>query len=226
MLEKYKHIRPVWQFGMKLNDSSVDWKLKLYDDFYFRHHCASVQSAITMIMENMDDRECLQRLMNEIGAHHFFYDACEPHLDIFIDALMTTMKKQLSGANKMDEDAEQSWKLLLKDVKTFMAEGIAYQRNIYLRQCMTPNEMVEIRSKWEKVVEFGLPEAGEILCDKAIQIYSKLIDSHNIPMVVPLQKNNIVFTQFAEQTMKDEDKTRKRRLSSIKVELEVQEDEL
>ncbi|RCN26122.1 hypothetical protein ANCCAN_28157 [Ancylostoma caninum] len=98
-----------------------------------------------MIMENMDDRECLQKLLNEIGAHHFFYDACEPHLDIFIDSMITTMRKQLVGANKMDAGSEQSWRLLLNDVKTFMSEGIAIQRNVYLRQCMTSSEMEDIR---------------------------------------------------------------------------------
>ncbi|KAL6742423.1 hypothetical protein Aduo_015573 [Ancylostoma duodenale] len=207
MLEKYKHIRPIWQFGMKIDDTNPDWKLKLYDDFYFRHHCASVQSAITMIMENMDDRECLQKLLNEIGAHHFFYDACEPHMDIFIDSMITTMRKQLVGANKMDAGSEQSWRLLLKDVKTFMNEGIAIQRNVYLRQCMTSPEMEGIRSKWETVVEFGLVEAGEILCDKAIETYDKLLETHNMRMDTPLGRSSAVFKQFAEHTMKALDVT-------------------
>ncbi|KHJ93828.1 hypothetical protein OESDEN_06254 [Oesophagostomum dentatum] len=130
-------------------------------------------------MENMDDREYLQKLLNEIGAHHFFYDACEPHLDIFIDAIMTTMKKQLVGPNKMDEDAEQSWRLLLNDVRTFMSEGIAIQRNVYLRQCMTPFEMADIRSKWEKIVEYGLQEAGEILCETAIQAFDVTVKAYS-----------------------------------------------
>ncbi|VDN33873.1 unnamed protein product, partial [Cylicostephanus goldi] len=63
------------------------------------------------------------------------------------------------------------------------------------------------RKKWEKIVEFGLAEAGVIFCDKALQTYSKLIDAHNIPLVLPIQKTSLVYSQFAEQTMKAFDTT-------------------
>lgn len=35
-----------------------------------------------MVMENKDDPIGMRKLLNEIGAHHFFYDASEPHLDV------------------------------------------------------------------------------------------------------------------------------------------------
>ncbi|KAK6754326.1 hypothetical protein RB195_013370 [Necator americanus] len=209
MLESYKHIRPIWQFGKRIDDTNSDWKLKLYDDFYFRHHCASVQSAITTIMENMDDRECLRKLVNEIGAHHYFYDACEQHLDLFVDAMITTMKKTLGGPIKMDTGSEQSWQLLLNDVKNFMGEGIAIQRNIYLRQCMTSSEILDIRSKWERIVEYGLQDAGKIMCTKAIQSYGRLLESHNMRPVIPFRVTTDILSRFAEQTMKAFDVTLK-----------------
>lgn len=36
ILAKYKHMRPVWQFGRKIDDTKDDWKSRLYEDFYFR----------------------------------------------------------------------------------------------------------------------------------------------------------------------------------------------
>uniref|UniRef100_A0A0N4WE19 DUF1957 domain-containing protein n=1 Tax=Haemonchus placei TaxID=6290 RepID=A0A0N4WE19_HAEPC len=86
IVENYKHVRPVWQFGLKIDESNKNWKALLFNDFYFRHHSASIQSAITMAMENLEDRECMRKLLNEIGAHHFFYDACEPHLEVFLQS--------------------------------------------------------------------------------------------------------------------------------------------
>lgn len=35
-----------------------------------------------MVMENKDDPSGMKKLLNEIGAHHFFYDAAEPHLEV------------------------------------------------------------------------------------------------------------------------------------------------
>ncbi|RCN44380.1 hypothetical protein ANCCAN_09657, partial [Ancylostoma caninum] len=63
------------------------------------------------------------------------------------------------------------------------------------------------RSKWEAVVEFGLVDAGEILCDKAIQTYDKLLETHNMRMGAPLGRSSEVFKQFAEHTMKALDVT-------------------
>ena len=36
ILSTYKHMRPVWQFGRKIDDTKDDWKSRLYEDFYFR----------------------------------------------------------------------------------------------------------------------------------------------------------------------------------------------
>uniref|UniRef100_A0A1I7XNU2 GLOBIN domain-containing protein n=1 Tax=Heterorhabditis bacteriophora TaxID=37862 RepID=A0A1I7XNU2_HETBA len=172
ILSKYKHLRPIWQFGKKIEDNEENWTLALYEDFYFRHHCASIQAGLTMIMENKDDPESIKKLLNEIGAHHFFYDACEPHLE------------------------------LLDQVKGHVSDGIAIQRNTYMKQCMTLTEMEDIRAKWEKVTEFGLLEAGEILCETAFKIYTNLLSRHHLRMPIPeLQRENENFSQFAEFTI-------------------------
>ncbi|KAK6754327.1 hypothetical protein RB195_013370 [Necator americanus] len=128
---------------------------------------------------------------------------------LFVDAMITTMKKTLGGPIKMDTGSEQSWQLLLNDVKNFMGEGIAIQRNIYLRQCMTSSEILDIRSKWERIVEYGLQDAGKIMCTKAIQSYGRLLESHNMRPVIPFRVTTDILSRFAEQTMKAFDVTLK-----------------
>lgn len=51
-------------------------------DLELRHHCISFQAAITMIMDNLDDSSNLTKLLQKVGAHHFFYDAIESHLEV------------------------------------------------------------------------------------------------------------------------------------------------
>uniref|UniRef100_A0A158PA72 GLOBIN domain-containing protein n=1 Tax=Angiostrongylus cantonensis TaxID=6313 RepID=A0A158PA72_ANGCA len=162
---KYKHVRPLWSFGLRIDDSDEKWKKTLLNDLPFRHsikaikseasvfslcqcyqlstiaskklildfkrQCGSIQAAITMLMENIDDRDYMRKLLNEIGAHHFFYDATEPHLE---HTFLESLRNLLVNDERMDVDTEQSWKLFLRDIKTFMGEGIAIQRNTYLRQ--------------------------------------------------------------------------------------------
>ncbi|PIO59318.1 hypothetical protein TELCIR_19221 [Teladorsagia circumcincta] len=36
IVERYKHVRPLWQFGLKIDESNKDWKTLLFNDFYFR----------------------------------------------------------------------------------------------------------------------------------------------------------------------------------------------
>ncbi|XGW02656.1 hypothetical protein V3C99_014584 [Haemonchus contortus] len=201
IVENYKHVRPVWQFGLKIDESNKNWKALLFNDFYFRHHSASIQSAITMAMENLEDRECMRKLLNEIGAHHFFYDACEPHLELFEQALLFALRNTLPGDSKMDEQTEHSWIEFLKDIKTFIGEGIAIQRNTYLQECMTPLEIDGIRSKWRKIGEFGLQEAGEIVCERAIQSYTMLIGTHSLELSIPFRRSSEVFGKFAQMIM-------------------------
>ncbi|WKY11614.1 hypothetical protein Q1695_003301 [Nippostrongylus brasiliensis] len=202
IVENYKHTRPIWQFGLGIDESTKDWKTLLFNNFYFRHHSASIQAAVTMVMENMDDRDCMKKLLNEIGAHHFFYDACEPHLELFEQGMIHSLRTTLVGHVKIDESTEQSWTLFLKDLKTFMGEGIAIQRNTYLRDCMTEPEITEIRSKWSKVEEFGLQEAGQVVCERGIRTYTTLITSHKMDLVIPFRPTTDVFTRFAAMTMK------------------------
>ncbi|VDM57175.1 unnamed protein product [Angiostrongylus costaricensis] len=94
-------------------------------------------------------------------------------------AFLESLRNLLVNDERMDVDTELSWELFLRDIKIFMGEGIAIQRNTYLRECMTSAEILDIRSKWEKIVKFGLQEAGEILCETAITAFEVTINSHS-----------------------------------------------
>ncbi|CAI4220977.1 unnamed protein product [Auanema sp. JU1783] len=202
ILTKYKHIRPIWHFGKNIEDSSDEWKTMLYEDFYFRHHCASIQAGLTMVMENKDDSAGMRKLLNEIGAHHFFYDACEPHLDVFEEGIIESMKTVLHGVHSLDEQTEASWRMLLLEIKTYMSEGISIQRNTYLKQCMTGQEIDYIRKRWISVTEFGLLETGRQLCEIALRTYAELLNKYNINMPMPeISKSHENFDDFANLTI-------------------------
>nr|ABO31389.1 globin [Caenorhabditis elegans] len=110
MLEKYPQVRPIWGFGKRIEGRGDEtWKPEIVEDFYFRHHCASLQAALNMIIQNKDDKSGMRRMLNEMGAHHFFYDACEPHFEVFQDSLLESMKLVLNGGDSLDDDIEQSW---------------------------------------------------------------------------------------------------------------------
>lgn len=47
-----------------------------------------MQAALNMIMENVDDVETMNDLLQQLGAHHFFYGAYEPHFEVQIIVLL------------------------------------------------------------------------------------------------------------------------------------------
>ncbi|GMT11043.1 hypothetical protein PFISCL1PPCAC_2340, partial [Pristionchus fissidentatus] len=203
LMTEYKHTRPIWQFGRNIDEHVVTWSKELHEDFYFRHHCASVQAAITMIMENKDDSLALSRVLNEVGAHHFFYDAFEPHLQLFEDAMITAMKKVLTGIDKLDDETEKSWRILLQLTRTHLVEGISIQRTSYLKQAITPQEHTEITEIWARVEEYGLEEAGIRLCKTAFETYKALLAQYDLSLPIPQVPgaNDDVFKQFSHMTM-------------------------
>ncbi|CAI5452506.1 unnamed protein product [Caenorhabditis angaria] len=210
MLEKYPHVRPIWGFGKTIDDGKDDaWKPELVEDFYFRHHCASLQAAMNMIIKNKDDRNGLRRMLNEMGGHHFFYDACEPHFEIFRECFLAGMKMVLNGGDALDEEIEQSWIMLLETIRTHMSEGIEIQRLNYLSQTIIPAEMDEVKEHWKRVREFGLEKAGIILCDVACKKYKELIRSHNLRMKLPsgAEKGSTSYKLLASQIVQAFDQT-------------------
>ncbi|CAP29202.2 Protein CBR-GLB-5 [Caenorhabditis briggsae] len=210
MLEKYPQVRPIWGFGKRI-EGRIDetWKPELVEDFYFRHHCASLQAALNMIIQNKDDRNGMRRMLNEMGAHHFFYDACEPHFEVFQDCLLESMRLVLNGGDALDDEIEHSWICLLQTIRLHMGEGIEIQRANYLSQCLIPKEMEEVKENWKKVELYGFRKAGITLCESAFKSYSELLKTHNLKMTLPIEANKTSqsFLALSDQIMMALDKT-------------------
>ncbi|KAF1751203.1 hypothetical protein GCK72_017757 [Caenorhabditis remanei] len=210
MLEKFPQVRPIWGFGKRIEGRVEEtWKPEIVEDFYFRHHCASLQAALNMIIQNKDDRNGMRRMLNEMGAHHFFYDACEPHFEVFQECLLESMRLVLNGGDSLDDEIEQSWICLLQTIRLHMGEGVEIQRANYLSQCLIPKEMEEVRDNWSKIESYGFRKAGILLCESAFESYSILLKMHNLSMTLPIEANKTSesFVALSDQIMKALDKT-------------------
>uniref|UniRef100_A0A914YE93 Globin family profile domain-containing protein n=1 Tax=Panagrolaimus superbus TaxID=310955 RepID=A0A914YE93_9BILA len=164
----YPHTRPMWQFVKDVNFENDEWKESLQKDNRFKHHCASVQTAIKIVMDHISDYHQMTKLLRDIGCHHFFYDAYEPHLELmhegFIHALSATIMD--SG---MDEDLKNGWNQIWQILKKHIGQGIAIQRQNYMTECVTKAEISNVKAQWEKIIEeYGIKEAGEAVTKEAM----------------------------------------------------------
>lgn len=71
-----------------------------------------------MIMDALDDINQMEKLCQEIGAHHFFYDAYEPHLEIIQEGFIESMRLLLLGTTeRLDEQMEHAWNQVGKKLR-------------------------------------------------------------------------------------------------------------
>lgn len=157
-------------------------------------------------------------MLNEMGAHHFFYDACEPHFEVFQDCFLDAMRQVLNGGDSLDEEIERSWICVwltyislrigefqfFQNVRLRMGEGVEIQRANYLSQCLRPKEMEDIIETWKKVEQHGFRKAGAILCEAAFESYSDLLKMHHLKMALPetASKGSRQFSELSDQVMK------------------------
>ncbi|KAK6043607.1 hypothetical protein COOONC_18888 [Cooperia oncophora] len=99
----------------------------------------TIQSVVGAACSFESDRATVIEVGQETEADEAEDPASLPGTDaedsVFEQAMLHVLRNGLVGDCKMDEETEQSWVEFLKDVKTFMGEGIAIQRNTYLREC-------------------------------------------------------------------------------------------
>uniref|UniRef100_A0A914D9N4 Globin family profile domain-containing protein n=1 Tax=Acrobeloides nanus TaxID=290746 RepID=A0A914D9N4_9BILA len=202
MLQKYKHMRPIWIFSRKIDDNNERWVEELMEDIKFRHHSASIQAALTMIMDSMDDINQMEKLCQEIGAHHFFYDAYEPYLEIVQESFVETMKSLLMGTTeRLDTQLENAWNQFWSKIKADLGYGIALQRHAYLAQCVTPSEMIQVRQMWDLVKKHGLEDAGKMVTAAALRTYEALSDAFQIDLHITLNERTQAFIDFSKKIM-------------------------
>uniref|UniRef100_A0A914VYF8 Globin family profile domain-containing protein n=1 Tax=Plectus sambesii TaxID=2011161 RepID=A0A914VYF8_9BILA len=201
MFTEHPHIRPIWAFNRTLSIKDADWKTKLGNNHQFRHHCASVQAAITLVTHNIDNIRVLSKTLEDVGSHHFFYDAYEPHLEIVQEGIIAAMRQLPSGPHSLHPRLEEAWVEVFGVIKSFIATGIEIQRAKYLAQCVTPDEMVEIRAMWVRVNAHGLHDAGLNLCGGALQAYNALIKQYELTSSIQIDQQSEEFRSFSVDTI-------------------------
>ncbi|CAD5226149.1 unnamed protein product [Bursaphelenchus okinawaensis] len=198
MIRNYPQMRPVWQFSRALNIKDDNWKEELQKDSTFKHHCSSLQAAFTMIMDNLDEDNGVSRLLHQLGQHHFYYDAYEPHLELFQESLLEALKTVLFDTNEApDENLLRAWTRFFIMVKKSINAGIAHQRRNYLVQCVTALEMKYVKKVWGQVKEYGLDKAGAVCTRIALQTYEELLDKYKIDMTLNLKEEDADFKKFS-----------------------------
>lgn len=145
----------------------------------FRHHCSSVQSAIKIVMDNISDFHQMTKLLRDIGSHHFFYDAYEPHLELMHEGFLHALEQH---PDPVDEDLKNGWNQIWDILKLHIGEGIAIQRQNYMTECVTKAEITGVAGQWEKIKDYGIKEAGEAVTKEAI-IVSQHTHTHHEPQI-------------------------------------------
>ncbi|KAH7705700.1 Protein GLB-5 a [Aphelenchoides avenae] len=202
VLTDEQHMRPIWQFTRDFAVGQEDLVSALTRNVQFKTHCASVQAALTMVMDNLDDPNGMAKLLQAIGAHHFFYDAYEPHLELIHDGFMKALKELLADTTEsLDERLENAWNQLWNTMKSNIGYGIALQRHAYLAQCLTPSEMHGVQKMWKRVKDFGLEECGKLVTGIALKTYKELLDKYKTSLPVPLEDDGEVFTKFSNEVI-------------------------
>ncbi|CAD5230148.1 unnamed protein product [Bursaphelenchus xylophilus] len=203
MIRRYPQMRPVWQFSRSLNMKNDNWEHDILRDNTFKHHCASIQAAFTMIMDNLDDEHGLAKLLQQLGAHHFFYDAYEPHLEVFQESLLHALKSVLiDTAEAPDDNLLRAWTRFFVMVKRHINLGISHERKNYLIQCMTSMEMKYVKKVWGQVKEYGLDKAGSICTGIALKTYEELLEKYKIDMAVNLKPDDSDFKKFSIEVIR------------------------
>ncbi|KAI6233630.1 hypothetical protein M3Y99_00899500 [Aphelenchoides fujianensis] len=203
MLRNHPQTRPIWQFTRKIDVEQDDWARELSHDLQFRHHVSSIQAALTLIMDNLDDSYAMGKLLHELGSHHFFFDTQESQLELLHEGFMEALGDLLKDTREQPDDTlRRSWNELWNLIKTHMAIGISSQRHIYLVQTVTSVEMTNIRGMWAKVKEAGLVQAGNIVSTTALKIYNDLIQRYKINLSLNIDEHSEVFKRFSFEVIK------------------------
>ncbi|MFH4981886.1 hypothetical protein AB6A40_008595 [Gnathostoma spinigerum] len=177
LFEMNRQLWPLWKFtrdhsGDLINDDYTSLK----NDHRFRLHCANVQTFITVIMQNIDNVQCLNKVMFSLGVHHFFYDVNESYFESFHTAFVTSLKETLKETDTLDDQLEEAWNNLLIKLKAKFSEGIEHQRLKYIRRNVTERELEQLKSVWKRTKDsVGLQKLIRITCEHTAKRYARSI---------------------------------------------------
>uniref|UniRef100_A0AC35TWX4 GLOBIN domain-containing protein n=1 Tax=Rhabditophanes sp. KR3021 TaxID=114890 RepID=A0AC35TWX4_9BILA len=165
--------------SLKSADKNCNEACCVYNDYKFNNHVATVQAAITILMDNIDDYKGLIKLLREFGSYHFFYEAFEPHFEIFHRQFMRCLiDAVISTGDDLEENVEKAWNAFFDEVKENMSYGVALQRHYYLKNAFTMDDLMNVEEDWISIKKFGEDELGIMIYGKMKERYDVLIKNH------------------------------------------------
>ncbi|KAI3415394.1 Astacin (Peptidase M12A) [Globodera pallida] len=139
-------------------------------------HKQGMQAALTMVMDNLDDEPSLCRLLQELGANHFYYDASEAHFKMMGEEFVLALGECVVGTREeLDDELEEDWARLWAKMESNLAFGLAVQRHNYLAHCVIGKEMETLRAQWQTLLErkCRMDALGAAIRERGIQTFSE-----------------------------------------------------
>jgi hypothetical protein len=106
-----------------------------------------------------------------------------------------------SGELALTKELRVGWLQLIDSIKRHVSRGIDRQRNKYLAQCVTKDEIGIVRKMWSAVRANGIDDAGHNLCGGALQAYDALIRKHRMNYPIVVDRESDAFNQFVVDAM-------------------------
>uniref|UniRef100_A0A0N5B3E4 GLOBIN domain-containing protein n=1 Tax=Strongyloides papillosus TaxID=174720 RepID=A0A0N5B3E4_STREA len=185
-----------------LQDSStfITANLKDNHDHKFSNHISTVQAAMTILMDNIDDYKSFVKVIREFGSYHFFYEAFEPHFELFHQHFMAVIKKLLANTTEeVDDKIEESWNALFEELKENMSYGVALQRHIYLKTAFTIDDILVVEDDWHKIEEYGLDKLGNLIYNRMIVKYVIILKDMDISLPIDINVEYKKIKQISHQ---------------------------
>ena len=86
-------------------------------------HALSVLYAISSLVDNLDDPECLVEMLHKLGTSHFKRHISYPHFENLGVSLLGSMKQKL-GSDVMNEAAMAAWQKAYGVIISVIKQGL------------------------------------------------------------------------------------------------------
>uniref|UniRef100_A0A0K0EBF3 GLOBIN domain-containing protein n=1 Tax=Strongyloides stercoralis TaxID=6248 RepID=A0A0K0EBF3_STRER len=166
----------------------------------FNNHISTVQAAITILMDNVDEYKSLVKIIREFGSYHFYYEAFEPHFELFHTHFMMVIKNVFKNTTEeVDKGIEDSWNALFEELKENMSYGVALQRHTYLKTSFTLDDIVMVTEDWVKIETYGLDKIGDLIYNKMIVKYLNILKNMDIELPTNMNDEYLKIQEISNQ---------------------------
>ena len=86
-------------------------------------HALNVLYAISALVDNLDDPECLVEMLQKLGRNHYRHQITVPMFENLQSSLIGSMSQKL-GSEVMNEAAQQAWKKAYGVIVAVVKQGL------------------------------------------------------------------------------------------------------